>query len=136
VIDVFVGETRDADAAASFFCRALESTGVTPQRVTTDRATAYPPALAAVLPEVEHETGKILQQAIERDQQPLKRRYGSRRGFKTGRSAQVFCRAHGFVRNLRDGFYSLGSSRGDPCEPHPPLLMRAWDELTARLLAS
>ena len=34
-----------------------------------------------------------------------------------------------------DGFYHLGSSMGDPREFRPPLLMRAWDELTARLLA-
>ena len=135
VIDVFVSETRDAAAAASFFCRALESTGVTPRRVTTDKAAAYPPALAAILPEVDHETGKMLQQAIERDQQHLKGRYASMRGFKTGRSAQVFWRAHGFARNLSDGFYHLGSSMGDPREPRPPLLMRAWDALTARLLA-
>lgn len=136
VIDVFVSETRDADAAATFFCRALESTGVTPHRVTTDKAAAYPPALTAVLPEVEHETGKMLQQTIERDQQHLKGRYAGMRGFKTARSAQVFCRAHGFMRNLSDGFYHLGSSMGDPREPRPPVLMRAWDELTARLLAS
>ena len=136
VIDVFVSETRDADAAATFFCRALESTGVTPRLVTTDKAAAYPPALADVLPEVEHERGKMLQQAMERDQQHLKGRYAGMRGFKTGRSAQVFCRAHGFVRNLSDGFYHLGSSMGDPREFRPPLLMRAWDELTARLLAS
>jgi hypothetical protein len=36
--------------------------------VTTDKAAAYPVALCAVLPGVEHETGKMLQQAIERDQ--------------------------------------------------------------------
>ena len=100
VIDVFVSETRDADAAATFFCRALESTGVTPRLVTTDKAAAYPPALADVLPEVEHARGKMLQQAMERDQQHLKGRYAGMRGFKTGRSAQVFCRAHGFMRNL------------------------------------
>ncbi len=136
VIDVFVSETRDADAAARVFCRALESTGVMPRRVTTDKAAAYPPARAAILPEVDHETGKMLQQDIERDQQHLKGRYASMRGFKTGRSAQVFCCAHGFVGNLSEGVYPLGSSRGDPRDPRPPLLMRAWDELTARLLAS
>jgi len=73
------------------FCRALESTGVTPHRVATDKAAACPPARAAVLPEVGHETGTILQQAIERDQQHLKGRNASMRGFKTGRSAPVFC---------------------------------------------
>ena len=55
----------------------------------------------------------------------------------TGRSAQDFCRAHGFVRNLADGFYhSAASSMDDPREFHPPLLMWAWDDLMARLLVS
>jgi putative transposase len=40
VIAVFVSETRDADAAAAFFCRAPESTGMTPQTVPTDKAAA------------------------------------------------------------------------------------------------
>ena len=136
MIDVFVRETRDVDAAASFFCRALESTGVIPRCVTTDKAAAYPPALVAVLPGVAHETEKILQQAIERDQQHLKGRYAGMRGFKDRRCAQVFCRAHGFRRTLHDGFSHIGSSRGDPRAFRPPLLMRAWDELTARLLAN
>jgi transposase-like protein len=121
---MFLSETCDADAEASFFCRALESSGVTLQRVTTGKAAAYPIALTAVLPGVEHATGKLLQQAIERDQQHLKGRYASMRGFKTGRSAHVCCRAHGFVRNLSAGFYRLGSSRGDPRAPRPPLLTR------------
>jgi DDE superfamily endonuclease len=48
--------------------------GVTPQTVTTDQAAAYPPALAEVLPEVEHITGKAEQQRIERDHQHLTRK--------------------------------------------------------------
>ena len=35
--------------------------GVVPDEVTTDGAAAYPPALAAVLPPVLHETGKRVQ---------------------------------------------------------------------------
>ncbi len=57
-------------------------------------------------------------------------------GFKTGRSAHVFCHAHGFMRNVREGVYVLGSTLGDPCDQRPPLLMRAWTEVRARLLAS
>ncbi len=136
VIDVFVRKTRGADAAATFFCRALENTGMSPRLVTTDKAAASPPALVDVLPEGEHARGKMLQQAMERDQQHLTGRYAGMRGFKTGRGAHVFCRAHGFLRNLSDGLYQLGSSRGDPRAFHPLLLMRAWDEVTARLLAN
>jgi transposase, IS6 family len=72
VVEVLFREQRDTEAAAAFFRSALESTGVTPHTVTTDKAAAYPPALAEVLPEVEHLTGKAVQQRIERDHQHLK----------------------------------------------------------------
>jgi transposase, IS6 family len=67
VIEVLFREHRDTEAATAFFRSALENTGVTPHTVTTDKAAAYPPALAAVFPEVEHITGKAEQQRIERD---------------------------------------------------------------------
>src|SRR3954451_23953930 len=74
VVEVLFQEHRDAAAATTFFRSALENTGVTPQAVTTDKATAYRPALAQVLPEVEHLTGKAVQQRIERDHQHSKGR--------------------------------------------------------------
>jgi hypothetical protein len=48
---------------------------------------------------------------------------------------QVICDGHGVVRNVRDGFYTLGVPVGDPRQPQAPRLMHAWDELT-RLLAA
>ena len=104
--------------------------------MTTDQAAAYPPALAAVLPEVEHLTGKAVQQRIERDHQHLKGRLRVFRGCKTTRGAQRFCQAHGFLRNLRQGFYRLGAVLGDPNDAIRPRLVRAWEELTIQLLAS
>jgi transposase-like protein len=135
VIDVYVSEHRDADAATAFFQQAVESTGRRPQQVTTDKAAAYPPALQAVLPDAEHVTGKGAQQTIERDHQHLKGRIHGMRGFKTDSTAQIVCSGHGFMRSLRDGFYTLGVVMGDPRIPRPPRLMRAWDALTAQLLA-
>jgi transposase-like protein len=82
VIDVYVSPTRDAEAATIFLRRAVAATGVRPYRATTDKAPIYPPALAAVLPETRHVTGKLEQQGIERDHQHLKGRYRSMRGFK------------------------------------------------------
>jgi transposase-like protein len=134
VIEVFVSAHRDADAATAFFQQAVESTGRRPQKVTTDKAAAYPPALQAVLPAAEHVTGKGAQQTMERDHQHLKGRIRCMRGFKTDASAQVVCSGHGFMRSLRDGFYTLGVVLGDPRIPQPPRLMRAWDALTAHLL--
>ena len=134
VIDVYVSEHRDADGATTFFQQAVDSTDVRPRKVTTDKAAAYPAALTAVLPETEHVTGKWEQQTIERDHQHLKGRIQCMRGFKTDATAQVVCSGHGFMRNLRDGFYTLGVVLGDPRIPRPPRLLRAWDALTAQLL--
>ena len=136
VIEVLFREHRDTEAAAAFFRSALEKTGVIPQTVTTDKAAAYPLALAQVLPEVEHLTGKAVQQRIERDHQHLKGRLKVFRGCKTTRGAQRFCQAHGFVRNLCQGFYRLGTVPRDTNDAQMPQLVRAWEALTAQLLVA
>jgi transposase, IS6 family len=136
VIEVLFQEHRDAGAATTFFRSALENTGVTPQTVTTDKAAAYPPALAQVLPEVEHLRGKAVPQSIERDHQHRKGRLQVFRGCKTAGGAQRFCQAHGFIRNLQNGFYRLGTVRRDPNDAIVPPLVRAWEALTAQLLVA
>jgi transposase-like protein len=88
-----------------------------------------------MLPDVEHSTGKMIQQRIERDHEHLKGRYRSMRGFQTVPSAQVVCEGHGFMRNLRDGFYRLGLPSGDPRVRQAPRLEQAWDEVTCILIA-
>jgi hypothetical protein len=76
------------------------------------------------------------QQRIERDHGHLKGRYRSMRGFKMLPCAQTVCAGHGFVRNLRGGFYRLGVVMADPRIPQTPRLMRAWDEITQQLQAA
>jgi IS6 family transposase len=133
VVDVYVSERRAATDAAAFFRRAIEATGIIPDEVTTDGAAAYPPALAAVLPGVLHETGKAIQQRIERDHQHLKGRLRPTRGFKTLARARVLCAGHAFLRNLRGGFYDLGRWIGAVVSPQPPVV-QAWAVLTESLL--
>jgi transposase-like protein len=88
-----------------------------------------------VLPGCVHVTGKAAQQRIERDHQHLKGRLRPMRGFKQRVCAQVVCGGHGFIRNLGQGFYRLGSVMGDPEIPRPPRLVRAWEALTTVLQA-
>jgi transposase-like protein len=136
VIYVYVSPTRDTEAAIRFLGQAMESTGVRPETATTDEAAIYPPALQAVLPETRHRAGKAEQQGTERDHQHLKGRYRSMRGFKMLHCAQTVCAGHGFVRNLREGFYRLGIVMSDPRIPQAPRVMRAWDEITHQLQAA
>lgn len=136
VVEVLFCEHRDTEAATAFFRSALESTGVTPHTVTTDKAAAYPPALITVLPKAEHITGKAEQQRIERDHQHLKGKLRVFRDCKTTSGAQRFCQAHGFLRNLRQGFYRLGAAPRDANDAMRSRLDRAWEELTLQLLVS
>jgi transposase-like protein len=136
VIDVYVSPTRDRAAATTFLTRAVKSTEVTPVLATTDRAAIYPPTLNVVLPEVKHIRGKLSQQRIERDHQHLKGRTRSMRGFQRLACAQVVCQGHGFMRNLRSGFYEISTPGGDASIPQAPRLVRAWNKLTRVLSAT
>ena len=135
VVDVDVSEQRASADAAAFFRRAIAATGVVPTEVTTDCAAAYPPALSEVIPAALHETGKAVQQRIERDHQHLKGRLGPTRGFKTLSGARVLCAGHGFLRNLQRGFYDHPERAAPaPARPVSPVV-RFWDALTAALSA-
>ena len=135
VVDVYVSQRRATADATAFFRRAVEATGLIPDEVTTDGAAAYPPALGAALPPVLHETGKRVQQRIERDHQHLKGRLRPTRGFKTLAGARVLCHGHAFLRNLRGGFYDLASTAAGATPRPGASVPGAWDTLTAALLA-
>jgi putative transposase len=90
VVDAYVAQRRNTRAAHTFFQRALDKTGVTPERVTTDRAKCYPPALRAVLPNAEHRCSRSRNNAVARDHGHLKHRVRPMRGFKRA-SAGIPC---------------------------------------------
>src|SRR6266851_1090017 len=74
IVDAYVSPTRDMVAARRFFERAIASSGTMPRRVITDKASSYPPALAATLPGVLHRTGRYRTNGVERDHGFLKKR--------------------------------------------------------------
>jgi transposase-like protein len=128
IVDVLVSDHRDAASARAFFERAIASTEVRPTRVTTDKAKWYPPALRAVLPEVEHRSSHYLNNGLERDHQHLKGRTRPMRHFKQLARADTFCRGHALVRNLGRG---CSDRTADVC---PRLrLAAAWTVLAAAL---
>jgi transposase-like protein len=125
IVDAYFSERRNAKAAQTFFERAIDETGITPTRVTSDKAACYPPALRVVLPDVEHRTSKYLNNGVERDHQHLKQRLYPMRGFKQAVSADITARGHAFVQNLRNDFSLLTAT-----VPRPLRLMTAWSQLT------
>jgi transposase-like protein len=125
VVDAFFSERRNGAAAQACFERALAETTVTPERVTTDKAKCYPPALRAVLPGVEHRRSKYRNNGLERDHSHLKQRRYPMRGCKRGRSADTLARGHALIRTLRGGFSRLTET------VVPNLrLATAWPQLT------
>jgi transposase-like protein len=128
VVDVCCSERRNAAAAGAFFARAIEETGVTPTRVTTDKAKCYPPALRTTLPGVEHRSSRYLNHGLERDHGHLKQRLRPMRGFKRAASADTVSRGHGLVQNLRHGCSALTAA-----VPRALRLASAWPRLTAMI---
>jgi transposase, IS6 family len=124
VVDVYLSERRNAAAAQAFFERAMDETGVTPERVVTDKAACYPPALRAVLPAAEHRTSKYLNNGVERDHGHLKQRLRPMRGFKRLASADLLTRGHALVQHLRKGFSALTAR-----VPRPLRLATVWPQL-------
>jgi IS6 family transposase len=128
VVDAYFSERRNAAAAQAFFERAMAQTGVMPERIVTDRARCYPPALQVVVPRVEHRCSRYLNNALERDHGHLKQRLRPMRGFKHPASADTVVRGHALVQNLRDGFSTLTVT-----VEHRLRLLAAWPRL-ARLI--
>ena len=63
LVDVYLSETRDQEAAEALFRSAVAVTGTTPDKVTTDKHASYPPALDEVFcDDLEHRTSKYLKQ--------------------------------------------------------------------------
>jgi IS6 family transposase len=97
IVEVYLSDRRNADAARTFFQQAIAVSGVIPTRVTTDKAKIYPKVLHALLPAVEHRSSKYLNNALERDHQHLKGRVRPMRRFKTTASARSFCQGHTLI---------------------------------------
>ena len=128
IVDVYLSDRRNAAAAQAFFEAAIDTSTVTPTRVTSDKAKCYPPAICVVLPNAEHRTSKYLNNGLERDHQHLKGRTRPMRGFKTVGGASNFSRGHALIQNLRRGFSSLTAAI-----PLHQRLATAWPVLAATL---
>ena len=121
---MYFSERRNAAAARAFFERAMAETDVTPERVVTDKAGCYPPALRVLLPGAEHRCSKYLNNGLERDHGHLKQRLRPMRGFRRLESADILARGHALVQNLRNGFSTLTAD-----VPRPLRVATAWPQL-------
>jgi putative transposase len=98
VLDVFVQERRDADAAERFFRRLLGRAGRPPDQIVTDGLGSYAAAKARIpeLAAVEHlrvRAAARLNNRVEQSHQPTRLRERQMRRFKSVASAQRFLAA-------------------------------------------
>jgi len=101
LVDVMFSEHRDMAAARAFFRSAKATTGVTPDRGTTDGHDSYPRAIGTELGKgMRHRTSAYLNNRLEQDHRGIKGRYRSMRGFKCPRSTARFCRPYDDLRNF------------------------------------
>jgi len=101
LIDAMLSKHRDMAAAKALFRSAQATTGVRPDRVTTDGHGSYPRAVRAVLGRtVRHRTSAYSNNRLEQDHRGIKGRIRCMRGFKSDASARRFCREHGELRDL------------------------------------
>jgi transposase-like protein len=131
IVDAYASTPRAAADAAAFFRRAIAATGVAPPAVATDRAAAYPPALAAVPPGAARETAEQVRRRIERAHPRLKGRGRGMRGFKALTGAGVPGRARAFPRTLRGHFCDPGCLVDAATASPTPSVLRAWEARTA-----
>ncbi len=128
IVDVYLSERRNTEAARTFFTHAITASDITPTQVTTDKAKSYPKALQAVVSAVDHRSSKYLNNRLERDHQHLKGRVRPMRRFTVVERARIFCRGHAVIRNLQQGFSRL--TQGVPTGLRVAV---AWAALAATL---
>jgi putative transposase len=117
-IDGMISKHRDLEAAERFLKQAIETTGITPECVTTGGLDSYPRAIKQSCGEkAQHRTSRYMNNRIEQDHRGIKSRYKPMLGFKTVESASAFCplcdevRQHFKCRNVMKEEVSLPQCR-------------------------
>ena len=107
VVDAYVSNKRDTEAATRFFATAIGDHGH-PVEVTTDKAHALARAIEDLVPGAFHNTSQYANNRVEADHGRLKARLRPMRGLKRDGTASIVIRGHAFMQNVRSGHYQLG----------------------------
>ena len=77
LVDVYLSDVRNQVAAESFFKQSINTTGVIPRQITTDKEAALYPAVENSFPaETYHRDVKYMNNVIEVNHRGIKSRYG------------------------------------------------------------
>jgi putative transposase len=100
VVDVYLQERRDAEAARRFFRRLLRTQGTSPRRIVTDKLGSYGVARRELMPETIHDNVRYANNRAELSHQPTRARERGMRRFNSPGQAQRFLSAHAAVYSL------------------------------------
>ena len=101
MVDVYLSDIRDQDAAETFFRQAQNTTEITPERITTDKEPALYPAIRNVFRNAtKHRDSKYMNNVIEQDHRGIKSRCRVMKGFKNIFCALKFCTAFEEIRQF------------------------------------
>jgi putative transposase len=114
LVDVFLSDARDQSAAEEFFEQAQNTTGVTPEQITTDKEPALYPAIKNVFGDgTKHRDVKFMNNVIEQNHRGIKSRYNVMKNFKNPFCALTFCTVFEEIRQL---FRMKDKTRGKRCQ--------------------
>ncbi len=92
LVDVYLSDVRDQAAAEAFFNQCKNTTGLTPEQITTDKEPALYPAIKKVFGAgTKHRDSKYMNNCLEQHHRGIKSRYRSMKGFKSALCALIFC---------------------------------------------
>lgn len=92
LVDVYLSDVRDQQAAETFFKQAAKTSGVYPEKITTDKEPALYPAIESVFGAyTDHRDNKYLNNIIEQSHRGIKSRCRVMKGFKNIFCALRFC---------------------------------------------
>jgi putative transposase len=97
VLDILVQPRRDAKAAKRFFRRLLTCLQYVPRVIVTDKLRSYDVAHRQLLPRVEHQQSRYLNNRSENSHRPTRRRERQMQRFKSPKQAQGFLSSHAFI---------------------------------------
>ena len=110
LVDVYLSDVRDQAAAEAFFEQAQNTTGITPEQITTDKEPALYPAVKNVFgSDTKHRDSKYMNNIVEQNHRGIKSRYKVMKGFKNIFCALIFCT--GF-EEIRQFFRMKNKTRG------------------------
>ncbi len=110
VLDILVQGWRDKRAAKKFLRKLLKGLQYAPQVIVTDQLRSYAAAKAEVMPSVERQQKKSLNNRAENSHQSTRQRERRMRGFKSAGHAQRFLSTFGVITSyFRPGRHLLTS---------------------------